>query len=189
PTRIKYLPLPRFVATFLVRAVEPIKQDVEKHGRARASLVHWSLVLPALFAIVSGSRGIVSAAVWLAERFSISHAIAGTVGIAALTGIPNAVAAVRLAQHGRGAAVAAECFNSNTLNIVFGICLPALIIGLGAPSSRTFFALAWLGAMTVTSTALLCWRGGLRRADGAALVALYLLFVGAIVFWPKSIAP
>ncbi|MDQ6914157.1 MAG: hypothetical protein M3128_14920 [Verrucomicrobiota bacterium] len=189
PTRLKRLPLPHFVATFLVHAVEPIKQDVEKHGRPRASLLHWLLVLPALFAIVAGSRGIVNATVWLAGRFSISHAVAGTLGIAALTGIPNAVAAIRLAQHGRGAAVAAECFNSNTLNILFGICLPALIIGLGAPSSRTFFALGWLGAMTITTTALLCWRGGLRRADGTALVALYLLFVGAIVFWPKSFAP
>ncbi len=189
PTRLKRLPLPRFVATFLARAVEPIKEDVDKHEPARASFLHWLLVLPALYAIVSGSRGIVNATVWLAERFSISHAVAGTLAIAALTGIPNAVGAIRLAQRGRGAAVTAECFNSNTLNIVFGICLPALILGLGAPSSRTFFALGWLGAMTITTTALLCWRGGLRRADGTALVALYLVFVGAIVFWPKIITP
>ncbi len=184
PTRIKRLPLPRPVSRFLVRAVEPIKEDVERHEPDRASLIHWLLLLPALFAIVAGSRGIVTSAVWLAAHFSISHAVVGTLGIAALTGIPNAVAAMRLAQHGRGAAVAAECFNSNTLSLIFGICLSALLVGLGAPSSHTLFALIWLGAMTVIATALLCWRGGLRRTDGIALVASYLLFATAITIWP-----
>ncbi len=33
-----------------------------------------------------------------------------------------------------------ESFNSNTLNIVAGICLPALIVGLGRISPRTVFA-------------------------------------------------
>ncbi len=189
PTRVERLPLPRTVRDFLVRAVEPIKDDVDRHEPARARLIHWLLVVPVLFAIVAGSRGIVSSTVWFATRYSISHAVAGTLGIAALTGIPNAIAAIRLAQNGRGAAVAAECFNSNSLNIVFGICLPALLIGLGLPSARTFFALGWLSAMTIIATALLCWRGGLRRADGTALVVLYLLFAGAIFYWPRIIAP
>ena len=43
--------------------------------------------------------------------------------------------------------------------------------------------------MTVITTALLCWRGGLRRANGSVLVALYLIFASAITFWQKIIAP
>lgn len=183
PTRIKRLPLPHPVANFLARAVTPIKKDVDRHKVVDASLIHWLLLLPALFAIIAGSRGIVTATVWIAARYSISHAIAGTLGIAALTGIPNAVAAIRLAQRGRGPAVAAECYNSNTLNLIFGIVLPALLVGLGHPSSRTFFSLTYLAGMTVVATALLCWRGGLRRAGGTTLVVLYLLFAAMIVLW------
>ncbi len=183
PTRIERLPLPHPVANFLVRAVTPIKKDVDKHKAVGASLIHWLLLLPALFAIIAGSRGIVTATVWIAARYSISHAIAGTLGIAALTGIPNAVAAIRLAQRGRGPAVAAECYNSNTLNLIFGIVLPALLVGLGHPSSRTFFSLTYLAGMTVVATALLSWRGGLRRVGGTALVVLYLLFAVVIVLW------
>ncbi len=108
PTRIKRLPLPHPIATFLMRAVTPIKKDVDRHEAVGASLIHWLLLLPALFAIIAGSRGIVTATVWIAAKYSISHAIAGTLGIAALTGIPNAVAAIRLAQSGRGPAVAAD---------------------------------------------------------------------------------
>jgi hypothetical protein len=71
---------------------------------------------------------------------------------------------VRLATRGRGSAVETECFNSNTLNIVFGICLPAMITGLGNPSGRAFFALGWLGAMTILSITLL-----IRDARGATV--------------------
>lgn len=183
PTRIERLPLPRPIADFLVRAVTPIKRDIDSHEAVGASLIHWLLLLPTLFAIIAGSRGIVTAAVWLAAKYSISHAIAGTLGIAALTGIPNAVAAIRLALRGRGPAVVAECYNSNTLNIIFGIVFPALLVGLGHPSSRTYFSLTWLACMTVAATALLSWRGGLRRAGGTTLVVLYLLFAAVIVFW------
>jgi hypothetical protein len=76
----------------------------------------------------------------------------------------DAIAAVRLATRGRGSAVETECFNSNTLNIVFGICLPAMITGLGNPSGRAFFALGWLGAMTILSITLL-----IRGARGATV--------------------
>jgi hypothetical protein len=54
-----------------------------------------------------------------------------------------AIAAARLALHGRGAAVITESFNSNPLNIVGGVCLPAVFLGLGKITPRTVFALWW----------------------------------------------
>jgi Ca2+/Na+ antiporter len=80
--------------------------------------------------------------------------------------------------------VVAECFNSNTLNLAFGICLPGLLVGLGLPSAHTVFALAWLIGMTIVAAGLLCWRGGLRRLGGSVLVALALIFAGVVICWP-----
>ncbi len=182
-TRIEDLPLPNFMTNFLARTVGRAREDARKTKRPQASAMDWLTLLPALFAIVAGSRGTVKATVALAARFSISHAVAGTLCIAALTSIPNAIAAIQLAKRGRGTAVETECFNSNTLNLIFGISLPAILTGLSAPSSRTLFALAWLGMMTITAIALLRMREGLRRVGGTALVVLYLLFAVVIVLW------
>lgn len=189
PARIKRLPLPKFATKFLARATTNVREECPRTGMEevhvqRASLIDWLLLVPALFAIVAGSQGIVHATLNLSARFGISHAIAGALGIAGLTGIPNAIAAVRLATRQRGAAVVTECFNSNSVNLVFGICLPALLVGLGAASARTYFSLGWLFAMSAAAIALLCWRGGLRRAGGSVLVTLYILFAGVIVAWP-----
>ncbi|MGI9114607.1 MAG: sodium:calcium antiporter [Chthoniobacterales bacterium] len=182
-TGIERLPLPNSMTNFLARTVEHVQEDARKNQRPQARMMDWLTLLPALFAIVAGSRGTVKSTLALAASFSIPHAVAGTLCIAALTGIPNAIAAIRLAHRSRGAAVETECFNSNTLNLIFGISLPAVVTGLGAPSSRTFFSLAWIGGMTMIATALLCWRGGLRRAGGIALVVLYLSFAAVIVLW------
>lgn len=184
PTRINELPLPNAVSGFLARAVQQVQKDARKDPAPQPAIADWLLLVPAVYAIVAGSRALVNAAVSLAEQLSIPHSVVGMLGIAALTGIPNAIAALRLAVRGRGSAVESECFNSNTLNLCFGICLPALLVGFGAVSSRTLFALAWLSGMTVIATALLGWRGGLRRAGGAALVLLYVVFAAVMIFWP-----
>ncbi|HEY5037320.1 MAG TPA: hypothetical protein VII74_09340 [Chthoniobacterales bacterium] len=188
PTQVKRLPLPARLTNFLASAVACVQENPsgrqERGGQKRASLIDWLLVVPALFAIVAGSSGIINATLALASRFAIPHALAGTIGIAGLTGIPNAIAAIRLASRHRGAAVVAECFNSNTANLVFGICLPALLVGLGAPSLQIGLALCWLLVMTLAAMGLLCWRGGLRRIGGGVLVALTIAFAGVIVCWP-----
>ncbi|MEP6672585.1 MAG: hypothetical protein ABJF10_25705, partial [Chthoniobacter sp.] len=113
----------------------------------------------------------------------LPHAAVGMLVIAALTGIPNAIAGVRLALHGRGAAVVTESFNSNTVNIVAGLCLPALFVGLGRISPRTVFALWWLGGMTIVAIVFTAWGGGLRRLGGAVLLVLYAAFFWMILAW------
>lgn len=188
PAQIKRLPLPSRLTKFLACAVGHVQQEgsptgTKKGGKGkRPPLFDWLLLVPTILAIVAGSRGIVQSTIALSGRFAIPHAIAGTLGIAGLTGIPNAIAGIRLATRGRGAAVVAECFNSNIANLVFGICLPGLLIGLGASSARTVFSLAWLLGMTLVAIALLCWRGALRRGGGSALVALACLFAAGIIY-------
>jgi hypothetical protein len=51
--------------------------------------------------VIGASVGMVHAAVEIGHHFSISGAVMGTLVLAGLTSIPNAVAAIRLARHHR----------------------------------------------------------------------------------------
>jgi Ca2+/Na+ antiporter len=96
--------------------------------------------------------------------------------LAALTSIPNLIAAVRLARHGRGAACVSESFNSNNANVLVGLCVPAAILGIGSASGIEIFAACWMVGMTVVAVAL-GFGGGLSKREGAVILALYVAFV------------
>jgi len=187
PAKIRRLKVPGAVQSFLERALAE-GGNRSKTGTTvpKATAIDMLSLLPTLFAIIAGSRGLVGSALSLAAAFNIHHAVVGIVGLAALTGIPNAIAAVRLALRGRGAAVVTECFNSNSLNIVVGICLPALIIGLNRVSPTGVFALWVLAGMTALSIVLTLWRKGLRRIGASILVGLYLAFLTTVLLWKAS---
>jgi cation:H+ antiporter len=101
--------------------------------------------------------------------------VLGALVLAALTSIPNLIAAVRLARHGRGAACVSEALNSNNANILVGLCVPALILGFGSASGLETFAALWMVGMTVIAVAL-AFGGGLTRREGSAIIALYVAF-------------
>jgi cation:H+ antiporter len=134
-------------------------------------------LLPAIVVIVVGSTGMVDAAVSLAHRWSIPDVIVGTIVLAVLTSIPNAYTAARLAFQGRGSAVVSETFNSNTVNLVFGVALPSLFVELGATGALARFDVGWLLLTTAVVIALLARRAGVRRSGGLAILALYAVFV------------
>ena len=138
------------------------------------------IVLPALAAVVGGAYGMVAAAQSLGDRWDVSDLILGALVLAALTSIPNLIAAVRLARHGRGAACVSETFNSNNANILVGLCIPGLILGLGSASGVEVFAACWMVGMTVVAVAL-GFGGGLTRREGAAIVALYGVFAAVLI--------
>lgn len=64
--------------------------------------------------------------------------------LAALTSLPNAYTAAHLARRGRGAAVVSATVNSNTINLVVGLALPALIIGMDSAARDGGVELGWL---------------------------------------------
>jgi cation:H+ antiporter len=132
-------------------------------------------VVPALAAVVGGAYGMVAAAQSLADRWDVSDVVIGALVLAALTSIPNLIAAVRLARHGRGAACVSESLNSNNANILVGLCVPALILGFGSASGIETFAALWMIGMTVIAV-VLGFGGGLTRREGGVIVALYVAF-------------
>jgi cation:H+ antiporter len=134
-------------------------------------------LVPALVVIVAGATGMVDAALRLADRWSLPDVIVGIVVLAILTSIPNSFTAVRLALQGRGSALVSETLNSNTVNLAFGVAVPALFIALGSTSALTGFDLAWLLLMTAIVLALLARPRGVGRSEGLAILLLYAVFV------------
>jgi cation:H+ antiporter len=162
----------------LRRAVSEEQRDARRDEYAGPGGRYDALiVVPALAGVVGGATAMVYAAQRLGDRWDISDVIVGTIVLAALTGIPNVLAAVRLALHGRGAACVSESLNSNNANIVIGLCMPALILGIGSASGLTRFSAAAMVAMTVVATVLAYGGGGLTRREGATIIALYAVFV------------
>jgi cation:H+ antiporter len=138
-------------------------------------------ILPAVAAIAAGSYLMVTAALTLGDRWHLPHALLGAVVLAALTSLPNAYAAVRLARDQNGPAVVSEAFNSNTLNLVVGISVPALFLKGALTAADAGMDLLWLLGMTVAAIALGSVRHELGRLSGVVLIAMYLGFLALIV--------
>jgi Ca2+/Na+ antiporter len=94
-----------------------------------------------------------------------------------LTALPNAWTGVRFGLQQRGSALMSETLNSNSINVVAGIALPAALGGLTAFSGLDIFGLAWLLGMTAVALLLFAKRGGGGRVAGACLIVLYAVFV------------
>ncbi|HYX77176.1 MAG TPA: hypothetical protein VE757_08375 [Gaiellaceae bacterium] len=150
-----------------------------EHGRAPQEHISGRqalLLVPALALIVAGSALMVEAAVRLGDRWSVPEYLIGVLVLAVLTSLPNAYTGIRLGLQGRGSALLSETLNSNTINLVAGIAIPALALSLGTFSGLVAFDVAWLIATTLLVLALLA--RGVGRAGGGLLVGLYLVFVG-----------
>jgi len=130
-----------------------------------------------LLLIVLGSVGMVQAALSLGERWGIGPALVGALVLGPLTSLPNAFTGVRLGLANRGAALVSEALNSNTINLVAGVAVPSLFVTLTVHSTTDRLDLALLAAITAATVALLGLPHGMRRRGGAAVVALYVLFV------------
>jgi cation:H+ antiporter len=161
-----------------------IDEEARKDQQPRQGEESDALTLvPALAATVLGSVGMLNAAEGLGGLWGISTAVIGTVLLAALSGLPNVLAAIRLSRHGRGAAVVSEALNSNSLNIVAGILVPTLLLGGGKGSAHTQVVGWFLLGMTSLTAVLLMTGTGLKRTEGLFLIAVYVGFVVMICRW------
>jgi len=145
---------------------------------SRREVVQIVLVLVvALCLIVAGSIGAVRAATSLADQWSVPESLVGAVVLAVLTALPNAWTGIRFGLQHRGSALMSETLNSNSINVVAGIALPAALGTLVTFSQLDVFNLVWLFAMTAAALVLFGRRGGAGRRAGAFLIVLYAVFV------------
>jgi cation:H+ antiporter len=152
------------------------KQSGRKPGEKKQGWQPVWMLAPMLAVIVGGSIEMVQSALFLGKAWHVPSAVVGALVLAALTGLPNVYAALRLARQGRGGAVVSETLNSNTLNLLIGIAVPAVVFSLGGGSRASVTEAAWLLGLTLAAL-LLLWRGALSRWGGAIIIALYLIFV------------
>jgi cation:H+ antiporter len=134
-------------------------------------------LITALALIVAGSVGAVRAATDLATAWSVPEALVGVVVLGILAALPNAWTGVRFGLQQRGSALISEALNSNSINIVVGLALPAALGAFGAFSGLAVFDLAWLFGMTAAALVLFGKRDGAGRRAGAFLILLYAVFL------------
>jgi len=181
PHRVDRLLLPRHMRHRLAAAARVIHGDLE---RTEPTQDFWGPVwwiVPSIGAIVVGSLAMVNGALVLGDHWHLSRIFLGAVALAAITSLPNAYAATRLALSGNGTAVVSLAFNSNTLNLLAGISLPALLIGGLASAPGALADIAWLTALTVVAIGLGYLGRGLNRWSGLVLIIGYLIFIVAIL--------
>jgi len=177
PRLTRRLPIGAAESRFLGRSFGEQHRQL-KPLDSRREVVQIVLVLVvALCLIVAGSIGAVRAATSLADQWSVPESLVGAVVLAVLTALPNAWTGIRFGLQHRGSALMSETLNSNSINVVAGIALPAALGTLVTFSHLDVFNLVWLFAMTGAALVLFGRRGGAGRRAGAFLIVLYAVFV------------
>jgi cation:H+ antiporter len=125
--------------------------------------------------IVLGSIGMVHAGIELGHAAGIPDVLIGALVLAVVTSIPNAYTGVRLGLARRGSALVSETFNSNTINLVGGLAIPALFVTVADGGLERADGV-WLLGSTALALVLLAPRGGVRRSGGMLLVASWIGF-------------
>jgi cation:H+ antiporter len=148
---------------------------------ARATWKDTTIAAGALVVVVGASITMERSASVLGGRYAIPDIVVGGLVLAAVTSLPNAVAAVYLAARGRGAATLSTALNSNTLNVVAGLLLPGVMIGLGRPSGQALLVTAWYVGLTAVVLAFAYRDDGLGRGVGILVLAGYLVFSGSVL--------
>jgi cation:H+ antiporter len=177
PRLVRKLPLGVAELHFVRRSFgERHRRERSLDSRREAAGVVVILLL-ALSLIVAGSVGAVRAATDLAHAWSVPEALVGVTVLAILTSLPNAWTGVRFGLQQRGSALMSETLNSNSINIVAGLAVPAALGTFAVFPGLAVFDLAWLTGMTVAALVLFGKRDGAGRGAGALLVALYAVFL------------
>ena len=138
------------------------------------------VALAALVVVIAASVAMEEQATSLGARLGLSQIIIGGLILAAVTSLPNLVAAIYLASRGRGAATLSEAFNSNVFNVILGLLLPGSILGFASRAGGGLVVALSYAALTCVALALAFRGHGLTRRTGSVIIAGYCLFVVAM---------
>jgi cation:H+ antiporter len=158
--------------------VVEIAYDVT-HDRPTATHGSWVPVffLPvAIACVVGGAFVMVHEALAAQTWLRLSPGVLGTLVLAALTSLPNLWVALHFARTDRGTALFSSAMNSNTINLVGGLIVPAVFVGIGAArGSLPYFT--WLIELTLLAVLAPLPHSKLSRVAGGVIICIYLVFV------------
>jgi cation:H+ antiporter len=178
PAARRRLRLPARVSEWLARAIDEEEAELSVAIRSRRGDGRDATVaLVAFLVVIVASAAMEEEATSLGAAAGISQIVVGGLILAAVTSLPNLVAAVYLASRRRGAATLSEAFNSNVFNVIVGLLLPGTILGLASAAGAGFFVAAAYSAMTCAALALAYLGRGLDRRSGAVIIGGYVVFV------------
>ena len=177
PRLARRLPLTTAASRFVHRSFGEAHRRARPLDSRREAVRLVLVLLAALCLIVAGSVGAVRAATDLANAWSVPEELVGVVVLAVLTSLPNAWTGVRFGLQQRGSALMSETLNSNSINIVAGLAVPAALGSLAAFSGLAIFDIAWLIGMTAAALALFGRHEGGGRTAGVFLIVLYAVFL------------
>ena len=177
PRLVRLLGLGSGESRFVRRSLGERHRQVRPLDSRREAAQLVLVLLAALALVVAGSVGAVRAVTDLADAWSVPQALVGVTVLAILTALPNAWTGVRFGLQRRGSALISETLNSNSINVVAGIALPAAVGTLGVLSHLAVFGLVWLFVMTSVALILFGRRQGAGRSAGAFLILLYAVFL------------
>ncbi len=149
------------------------------HDRPPATHGSWIpvMLLPiAVATVVAGSFVMVHSALDAQRGLHISDAVVGTIVLAALTSLPNLWVALHFARTDRGTALFSAAMNSNSINLIGGLVIPALFVGAGT-AARSLSDFVWLAALSLLAVLAPLPGGRLNRVAGAFIIGVYLIFV------------
>ncbi len=161
PSGRSALPLPPRLRSWLAGAVAEEEQELSgaiypERGGLRDAVL-------ALAVVVVASAALERTVSTLGARWAVPGVITGGIVLAAVTSMPNAVAAVFLARRGWASATLSEAFNSNTLNVIAGLFIPAVIIASPGPGGACELP---SGTASSPSPPKPCWLAGEQAHAG-----------------------
>jgi cation:H+ antiporter len=175
--------LRRWLATAMAEEELELSEAIHPQRGRLADLLVGSM---ALVVVVTASVVMERSATVLGQRLSVPDIVVGTLVLAGVTSVPNAVAAVYLARRGRGAASWSTAMNSNALNVAAGLLLPAVVLGMGPVSGDVSLVASWYVGLTVLVVCFAYVHLGLRRSVGVLIIASYAAFVITVVATGRS---
>jgi cation:H+ antiporter len=175
---LRRIALPRVFTAWLSSAIDEEEEELEEAIRpAIGGSVDVVLALVALVIVVAASIAMERGASTIGHHLHVADAVVGGVALAAVTSLPNAVAAIHLAAKRRGAAAFSTALTSNNLNVVAGFLIPGAIVGVARSNvAGNLTALSYL-VLTVLVLVVAFARRGLSRRAGLTVIAGYLLFI------------
>ena len=180
--RASWFGLPRRWTLWLRAAVSEEEQELYPaiHPR-RGGPLDVALAAGALVVVVGASVVMERAGSAVGRHYSVPEIVVGGLLLAVITSLPNAVAAVYLAAKGRGAAALSTALNSNVLNVVAGLLVPAVWLGLGRPQAQGMLIAGCYVGLTACTLALAYAGRGLSRLSGSVVIGGYLAFVAVLL--------
>jgi cation:H+ antiporter len=139
------------------------------------------VALAALVVVIGASVAMEEQATTIGAYMGWSQIIVGGLILAAVTSLPNLVAAIYLASRGRGAATLSEAFNSNVFNVIVGLLLPGAMLGIVSEAGSGLLVAFSYAGLTCVALALAFRGHGLNRWTGSIIIAGYFVFVVAML--------